>query len=95
MVTDNAGRPCNGAGYDGGIALSAAGQHLRETAAEHGRLELQHAVEQPQGAEGELQRPARVEGGYTLVSSGGPGDRVADGEALAHPLVPSGSPDRN
>src|SRR5580693_4661536 len=45
VVTDKAGRPGNGAGHDGGIALGAAGQHLRETATEHGRLELQHAVE--------------------------------------------------
>ena len=61
--------------------MSAAGQHLRETAAEHGRLDLQHAVKQPERAEGQLQRPARVEGGgYTLVSSGRPGDRVADGK---------------
>ena len=96
VMPDNAGRPGNGAGHDGGITVGAAGQHLRETAAEHGRLELQHAVKQPERAEGQLQRPARVEGdGHTLVSSGRPGNRVADGEALAHPLVPSSSHSEN
>jgi hypothetical protein len=42
--------------------VRAAGQHLAETAAEHERLELQHAVQQPDGAEGELEPAARVKG---------------------------------
>jgi hypothetical protein len=68
--------------------VRAAGQHLAETAAEHERLELQHAVQQPDGADGELEPAARVEGWRTPVSSGWPRDRVADGYALAHLPAP-------
>jgi hypothetical protein len=85
-MADKRSRPGDRAGDKRGIARRAAGQHLREALPEHGRLELQHGVQQPHSAEGELQRPARVERGHALVSSGRPPDRVADGEAVAHLL---------
>src|SRR5437773_2546607 len=65
VVVDEVRRPGDGAGYHGGIAVRALGQHAREALGEHGRLVLQDAVQHPDDAEGQLELAARVERGDT------------------------------
>ena len=74
-----------------GIAVRALGQHVGEALGEHGRLELQDAVQHPDDAEGELELAARIERGDVGGVSGpggGPGLSAADREALAHVTPP-------
>ena len=91
VVVDEVRRPGDRAGHHAGIAVRALGQHVREALGEHGRLELQDAVQHPDDAEAELELAARIErgdAGGVSGPAGGPGLSAADREALAHVAPP-------
>ena len=98
MMIDKGRRPGNRAGHDGGIPGRGTREHLREPLAEHERLVLQDAVQQPDDRQGQLQLAAQVQycQAALLAGQGGAGRRLghraADREALAHVQVPPGDP---
>src|ERR1700722_15627610 len=63
MLTHQMGVPEDRPAHEGWVALRRGREHLAEGPGEHDRLVLQDRVQQPQGAQGQLQPPAAVRRG--------------------------------